>query len=154
MMTTAMGGFSDQDIDVIFNLPASVTDTNVRVMYEVIVARLRADFNRATLTTAQLLLIERATKNYCILRAKEDLSALEGGFRAFRDQLDMNKVVVGLYAEIDKVLERQDPNGRKEIIETVAEVLNSILLEDVTDPLMRRQIKNKLVARLGARNIT
>ncbi len=151
MTSNRRNNFSEQDLDTLFAQPDSISP-QLMMLYEVLVARLREEFRTISLTTLHLIMIERIVKNYVLLRAREDApNVVEGQFIRFSDQIDMNKLILGLTAELNKLLVKDDPAAKKVTATLVAETLKEVLNEEIKDQVVKQRALNKLSARLAER---
>jgi len=95
-----------RDLDAAFELPDIVTDDKLRGLYEVLVARMRAEARHLPMNTVQQLLIERIAFNYIVLRSKERGEL--GGFATTNVQKDYNAFWLTMTAEFNRLLGRSE----------------------------------------------
>jgi hypothetical protein len=131
------------DLDAAFVLPDVIQDENLRVLYEVLVQRMREEAAHLPMNTIQQLLIERIAFNYIVLRAKERGEL--GGFNNSSIQKDYNTFWLSMTSEFNRMLGKSDvaPHDRKamlkEIQKLIVETVNTI-----PDPKTRSDVFEKL----------
>lgn len=132
------------DLDWAFTCPASVTDDDLRLGYEVLTARFRAEGEHLPLNTAWQLLIERTCTAYVKTKqAERRVYGKTGAFASLAQEKDYNSYLNNLLHEVNEVLRRNYPGADREI--TLAQVKDVILSvmgdlsdRDVRDDLARR----------------
>lgn len=112
-------------------------------LYEVIVARLRAEAASTRMNTIQELLLERIATNYVILRYRERVAAGEGGFEHTTAAKDFNSFWLAMTREFNHVLRADglDEAERDSLVQRVGGAIASALDElhpDVAGPLRQR----------------
>lgn len=110
-------------LDIVFTLPESIDDDKLRMMYEIIVARLRREASHCDLNTVQQLLIERIAYNYVVLRWHE----LKQTFSHTTAQKEFNSFWLSMTQEFNKQLRSTDSDFRKQLLGQVAEVIKDTL---------------------------
>ncbi len=134
------------DLDSAFELPEIIDDAKLRGLYEVLVARMRAEASHLPMNTVQQLLIERICYNYVVMKAKENGSL--GGFNSTSVQKDFNTFWLTMTAEFNRMLGKVAPmqaNDRKTLLKDVQEIIISTL-GTLPDPRQR----SELLARMAA----
>lgn len=132
-------------LDDAFDLPESVVaDVKLRRLYEVLVARLRAEAAHLPMNTIQQLLIERIAFNYIVLRAKERGEL--GGFAHSSVQKDYNTFWLDMTREFNRMLGKGEAMGasdRKALLKDVQQIITSTLA-GVEDPRLRAQLLEQM----------
>ncbi len=135
-----------EDLDAAFTLPDSVDDPTLRQLYEVLVARMRAEARHLPMNTVQQLLIERIAFNYIVLRAKE--GGQLGGFAHASIQKDYNTFWLSMTSEFNRLLGKVEPLSNADKKGFLREIQAIIVktLDTVDDPKVRSGLFEKLAA--------
>jgi len=136
------------DLDDIFNLPENISDLRYRTMYEVIVSRLRREAAHLSMSTLQLLLIERIAFNYVVLRYKESqpMGTIEG-FSQASVQKDFNTFWLSMTKELNASIRGTDTEFRKSFMLEAVGIMKDVI-DTVEDPETRRQLRDRMVLRV------
>lgn len=135
-----------EDLDAAFTLPDNVEDPALRQLYEVLVARMRAEARHLPMNTVQQLLIERIAFNYIVLRAKENNQL--GGFAHSTVQKDYNTFWLSMTSEFNRLLGKVEPLSAADKKGFLREIQAIIVrtLDTVDDPKVRSGLFEKLAA--------
>lgn len=135
------------DLDAAFEPPEEVTDTKLRGLYEVLVARMRDEAKNLPMNTVQQLLIERIAYNYIVLRSKERGEL--GGFAHANVQKDFNAFWLSMTQEFNRMLgktENMNGNERKALLKEIQQVIVTTVSQSVSDPKTRSDILVNMAA--------
>jgi hypothetical protein len=144
----APAGGSDLDsLDVVFDLPDTITDDRIRSMYEVLVHRMRREAANLPMTTTQHLLIERICTIYVSIRQRESGAAAE--FLSASDQKSINAFWLSLVAEFNKILKAPEADMKKALIKDVGFAIKRAINSTLEDPA-RRVLTEKISNALDA----
>ncbi len=133
----AKRGTDLDSLDAAFELPDTSADPKLRLLYEVLVARMREEAKHLPMNTVQQLLIERIAYNYIVLRYKERGEL--GGFGSTSVQKDFNSFWLTMTAEFNRMLGKNDPlsNGeRKALLKEMQQIIVNTVAT-VADPGVR-----------------
>ncbi len=132
-------------LDGAFVLPEAVTDQNLRLLYEVLVARMREEARHLPMNTVQQLLIERIAYNYVVMRAKENGDM--GGFGSTSVQKDFNTFWLTMTAEFNRMLgktgEPLAASERKALLRDMQQIIMNTIAT-VADPKTRGELLERL----------
>lgn len=139
------------DLDRAFCCPKIVTDLSLRALYEVLVIKMRKEASHLSMTTVQLLLIERIAANYVIMRHLEDATEVDGdivGFKDAKEQKDFNTFWLSMTTEFNRHLRATDTDSKEQIVRALATVVLRVLDEQVTDEVQKDSLRNTLANEL------
>lgn len=142
-----------QSLDAAFELPEIVSDAKLRMLYEVLVHRMRKEAEHLPMGTVQTLLIERIAFNYVVLRSKERGEL--GGFSNSSSQKDYNTFWLSMTSEFNRMLGKVEGLGaadRKAVLKDVQSVIMGVL-STISDPRLRTELMEKMAAGFEARGI-
>ena len=132
------------DLDWAFTCPASVTDDDLRLGYEVLTSRFRDEGAHLPLNTAWQLLIERTVTAYIKTKqAERKPYGKPGGFQTPGQEKEYNAYLSSMLHEVNEVLRRNYPGADREI--TLAQVKDVILsvFADLTDKGVRDDLARR-----------
>ncbi len=142
-----------ESLDAAFELPDVVKDPKLRMLYEVLVHRMKREAEHLPMNTVQMLLIERIAFNYVVLRSKERGEL--GGFSSSSIQKDYNTFWLTMTTEFNRLLGKVEgvtAADRKSLLREVQQVIMAVLA-DVSDPRQRTELIEKMAAGFEARGI-
>lgn len=143
------------DLDVIFVLPESVGDEDLRTMYEIVVNRLRRDLVAHLASppnTLQLLVCERVSYNYVLIKQKERMRVGDlagGGFRHMTEVKEYNAFWLTLAETLSRMMKAGNQEYRDNLLRSVARVISEVLSEVVTDPVALAAARSRVSAELA-----
>lgn len=132
------------DLDLAFELPATITNPRLRELYEVLVFRMRDEAKHLPMNTVQQLLIERICYNYIVMRAKENNEL--GGFGSASVQKDFNTFWLSMTAEFNKILGKVEPlqgADRRAFLKDMQQIITKIV-STVPDPTTRGNLYEQM----------
>jgi len=135
-----------EELDGAFELPANVSDPKMRELYEVLVAKMRADARHLPMNTVQQLLIERICYNYIVLRSKE--AGELGGFGSASVQKDYNTFWLSMTSEFNKLLGKVEPLSgadKKAFLREMQQIIVNTV-STVPDPKTRSGLLERFAA--------
>lgn len=124
-------------LDSIFVLPDNIDDENLRLAYEIIVARMRREASHCAMSTVQQLLIERIAYNYVVLRWNE----ARDSFAHTTAQKEFNSFWLSMTQEFNRTLRVTDQEYKSALLGQIAEVISETMAvedQDVVDRIMPR----------------
>ena len=142
-----------RDLDAAFELPEVVTDPKLRGLYEVLIARMRAEAAHLPMNTVQQLLIERIAFNYIVLRSKERGEL--GGFAHSNVQKDYNTFWLSMTAEFNRLLGRHGDMpaaDRRALLREIQQIIMSTV-STVDDPTQRTALMDRFATAFEAAGI-
>lgn len=137
------------DLDAAFTLPASLEDTQLRALYEVLVHRMRKEAENLPMNTVQQLLIERIAYNYIVMRSRENGEF--GGFTNANAQKDFNTFWLSMTQEFNRMLgkaEMMGGNERKTLLREIQQHILHTINSSVDNPKTRSDLLVNLAAAL------
>lgn len=142
-----------EDLDGAFELTPLIQDSNLRGLYEVLVARLRSEAAHVPMNTIQQLLIERIAANYIMLKARESVPIGQaGGFEHGTALKDFNTFWLRMTAEFNSQLHRSGFSDHEATLRKVRDIIVSELAA-VEDGDLRNQLTDKFVRRFDAESL-
>lgn len=142
-----------ESLDAAFELPDIVIDPKLRMLYEVLVHRMRKEAEHLPMSTVQMLLIERIAFNYVVLRSKERGEL--GGFNNSSIQKDYNTFWLSMTSEFNRMLGKVEGIGtadRKAVLKDVQQIIMGVL-GTINDTRLRTELMEKMAAAFDARGI-
>jgi len=131
------------DLDEVFTLPDNVPE-KWKGVYEVLVVRLRREAAMLSMSTINLLLIERIAYNYVVLRTKEAIPAgSQGAFSHATQQKEFNSFWLAMTQEFNRQTRQVDAQFRENTLKAVAKAVRSVLA-DIPDTDLRSQLTDRL----------
>lgn len=130
--------------DSLYTLPDFVTNSDLRELYEVIIARMREEVAHVKLNTIQQLLVERIAYNYIVLRWREVQTSknLTAGFEHSKYAKDYNTFWLDMTREFNRLVKGDDEDSTKrELVDKIGQAISSAfdgLHPDVANPLKVR----------------
>lgn len=124
-------------LDSIFVLPDNIDDPELRMAYEIIVARMRKEAAHCAVSTVQQLLIERIAYNYIVLRWNE----ARDSFAHTTAQKEFNSFWLSMTQEFNRTLRVTDQEYKSALLSQIAEVISETMAvedPDVVDRIMPR----------------
>lgn len=141
---TPIHAHSGDELDLAFKLPANVTDPDLRVLYEILVRRMRKEASHLPMNTVQLLLIERIAYNYIVMRSKEAANTVEeGAFSHATQQKEFNTFWLSMTQEFNKQMRATDAEFRAQVMKTMASAVVGVLRE-IDDPVLQAKLRIKI----------
>lgn len=134
------------DLDAAFELSPTVVEEKWRLLYEHIVARMRAEADGMPMTVVQQMLLERIAANYIYMKRKESL----GQFPSDAAQKQAVTYWLSMTENFNKMLLKKGPEHmRTQIYKEVTEkVLN--VFSKITDPTLRDVLQGMLIKELDS----
>lgn len=127
-------------LDSIFVLPDNIDDPDLRMAYEVIVARMRREAAHCAVSTVQQLLIERIAYNYIVLRWNE----ARDSFAHTTAQKEFNSFWLSMTQEFNRTLRSTDQEYRSALLRQIADVISETLAaedQEVTARILPRFVE-------------
>lgn len=124
-------------LDEIFVLPDNIDDPDLRVAYELIVARMRKEASHCAMSTVQQLLIERIAYNYVVLRWNE----ARDSFAHTTAQKEFNSFWLSMTQEFNRTLRVTDQEYKTALLGQIAEVISETMAvedQEVVERIMPR----------------
>jgi hypothetical protein len=141
--------FGDADDDARVDpsaVAARAHAARLRTTYEFVVDRLRREAGKS-LTTLELLLLERIAFNYVSMRGKEAAAGTERGFAHATAQKDYNTFWLALVQEFNKQTRQSDAEFREALVSQVGVIVKD-LIATVEDPDLRQRLRAGMADKL------
>lgn len=133
------------DLDAAFTLPETVTDADLRSLFEVLVARCRAEASHLQMSTLQQLRIERIVTGYVrIKHAEKHPYGDKQGFQHPGQEKDANAAWQSIAKDFDDILAKSKPSDRAGIMAEVKELIVNVL-STVEDSGVRTGLMHRFV---------
>lgn len=135
------------DLDALFTCPESITDEDLRALYEVLLRRYQVETAHVPLSTNQMIRIERVIRFTVLIKHAErrGYGAL-GGFAHAGVEKDINAHLQGLLKDVDDVLHKNRPPSPDLVEKTRAIDLFSEVMKTVPDADERMRLTRSLAA--------
>lgn len=141
---TPIRGHEADELDLAFQLPANITDPDLRTLYLILIKRMKRESAHLPMNTVQILLIERIAYNYIVMRSKEAATTTEeGAFTHATQQKEFNTFWLQMTQEFNKQLRTTDAEFRAQVMKTMASAVVGVLRE-IDDPILQAKLRIRL----------